>query len=423
MKHLDIRMRSAVSAVVFVLSALFIFSIVTAASASAKQSVVVILNSNIDGGAVLFVERVLKSVSQTSRTVLILELNSYGGYLYSADRIIEYLLANNVECYVWIPPGGKAVSAAALIALACSDIYMAPGSNFGGMKPYPEDEKVVSYVESRATSLIARRINVSEEIASVIRSMVRNGASYDASTLYSIGLAKRADTLDEVVRDINATIVRIVQPTPWERLISLISNTVVSSLLLGVGVLLILAEIFTTGFQGYAVAGIILIVLGLYGMQLVQPDIVTLSLILSGAVLLAIEIFTPGFGAFGITGALLLTLGLAIGLYYTPPQLITPSLYVVIGGVLSIAALFLFIMAKAAQTFRMRKPSLRETLIGSIGIAKTDIAETTPGVAYVQNEEWTAYSVRGTIEAGSKVRVVNVDGLKLYVEKVESDTN
>jgi membrane-bound serine protease (ClpP class) len=56
-------------------------------------------------------------------------------------------------------------------------------------------------------------------------------------------------------------------------------------------------------------------------------------------------------------------------------------------------------------------------LIGSIGIAKTDIGEINPGVVYVANEDWTAYSVKGVVKQGSRVRVVRVKGLKLYVEE------
>ncbi|MEM2453932.1 MAG: NfeD family protein, partial [Ignisphaera sp.] len=74
---------------------------------------------------------------------------------------------------------------------------------------------------------------------------------------------------------------------------------------------------------------------------------------------------------------------------------------------------------KAVQTVRKKRISLEQQLLSSIGIAKTDIREENPGVVYVLNEEWTAYSVKGVIPAGSRVKIVRIDGLKLYVEKID----
>ena len=68
---------------------------------------------------------------------------------------------------------------------------------------------------------------------------------------------------------------------------------------------------------------------------------------------------------------------------------------------------------------RMKRREIVEEVVSSIGIAKTDIGETQPGVVYVAGEDWTALSVRGSIPQGSKVRVVRVEGLRLYVEKLE----
>ena len=52
-------------------------------------------------------------------------------------------------------------------------------------------------------------------------------------------------------------------------------------------------------------------------------------------------------------------------------------------------------------------------MIGEVGVAKTDIQN--EGKVLVHGEYWTASSAR-PIPAGSKVRVVKVQGLKLEVE-------
>ena len=64
----------------------------------------------------------------------------------------------------------------------------------------------------------------------------------------------------------------------------------------------------------------------------------------------------------------------------------------------------------------MKKPTLEERLIGKVGIAKTPISPTKPGVVYVEGETWTAYSSE-EIKEGEKVVVEKVSGLTLYVKK------
>ncbi|MEM4757363.1 MAG: hypothetical protein QW254_04920, partial [Desulfurococcaceae archaeon] len=107
---------------------------------------VVDLEMNIDGGAVIFIER---AISQYGDGAIVFKINSYGGYLAAADKIISMIMEKNITCFVWIPPGGYAISAAALISLACNEIYMGPGSVIGGIKPSPEDVKVMEYVMAK----------------------------------------------------------------------------------------------------------------------------------------------------------------------------------------------------------------------------------------------------------------------------------
>ncbi|MEM4762677.1 MAG: hypothetical protein QXH78_01445, partial [Desulfurococcaceae archaeon] len=119
-----------------------------------NESILVELEMNIDGGAVSFIENVVKT---HPGKIYILEINSYGGYLSAADKIISIIERSGSYCISWIPPGGYAVSAAALIALSCKEIYMGPGAVIGGIKPSPEDPKVIEYVKARARSLLEKQ--------------------------------------------------------------------------------------------------------------------------------------------------------------------------------------------------------------------------------------------------------------------------
>lgn len=378
-----------------------------------KEAVHILFDMSIDGGAVTYIDRV---VSKNHGKVVIVEFRSYGGFLSAADKIISLLEKHSVSCIAWIPKDGYAVSAAAYIALYCDEIYIAPGGVIGGVKPEPYNEKVVEYIKARLRSFLQDKNIVNA--TGVIDELVNEAKHYSSKEAVEIGLAYEALNLDEILEREKIRLTSREEPNLWDKLISVLSYPLVSSLMLLAGIILILVEIYTTGFQGYGIAGALLIVFALYSMYLIPVEILHLSLILAGATLLGIEVATPGFGVFGISGLILISIGVALITIMLPQA--TPSVVYPIAGVLgATAGFFLIIGFSAAKAARMKRKGYQEQLKGMIGYAKTDIDETNPGVAYVSNEDWTAYSVRGKIPASSKVRVVRVEGLKIYVERVE----
>jgi membrane-bound serine protease (ClpP class) len=401
-------------------TAIFILFTSSVSSESGNSVCVVHLDMAIDEGAVTFVKRAFDVCKGYG--LVVLAISSNGGYLSSAQKIVNMVSQADVPCISWVPPGSQAYSAATIVAFSCKALYMGSGSAIGAVKPYPYDEKTAEAVRSLLTSLMVRMCGDREEIRQLASDMVVNARAIDDSEAIKLGIAKKADTVDDVVRSVLGVATagkNHVYPGAWEKLLSVLSNPVVYSIMLTAGALLIVVEVLTTGFQGYGIAGALLILLALYGMSIVPPDVVALALLLSGATLLAIEMFTPGFGVFGISGVVLMAIGIALTVYTTPLEVISPAVYVVSVGLGSFAALALFIGFKGAQAMRMKRRGIVEEVVGSIGIAKTDIGETQPGVVYVAGEDWSALSVRGSIPQGSKVRVVRVEGLRLYVEKLE----
>jgi len=154
-------------------------------------------------------------------------------------------------------------------------------------------------------------------------------------------------------------------------------------------------------------------------MSIAPPDLLSIALLLSGIVLVLVELMTPGLGGFGIAGAILLGLGIYMLVAQRPPGTLSIDVIAIAILTSSLAGIIGFIAYKAAQTMRMKRYRPEELVTGKIGIAKTDISETSPGVVYVAGEDWTAYSVSGKIPSGSKVIVVSVEGLILRVKMYE----
>ena len=118
-----------------------------------KGSVVVVpLEGEVSPPMFLFLRRILKAAESKGAAALLLEMNTYGGRLDSAEEITNLLNRANIPTYTYI--NSNAGSAGALIALATQHIYMAPVSAIGAAAPIQssgEDlgitarEKTISY--------------------------------------------------------------------------------------------------------------------------------------------------------------------------------------------------------------------------------------------------------------------------------------
>ena len=114
--------------------------------------VVVPLQGEVSESMFLFLRRVQKAAETGGASALILDMNTYGGRLDSAEKITNLLHQAKIPTYTFI--NTNAGSAGALIALATKNIYMAPVSAIGAAAPVlssGEDlpvtakEKTISY--------------------------------------------------------------------------------------------------------------------------------------------------------------------------------------------------------------------------------------------------------------------------------------
>src|SRR4051812_3156288 len=124
----------------------------------------------VDLGLAPFIDRIA-SAGQPG-DLLVLDINTLGGRIDAAIVIRDALLHTRARTVCWIHP--RAISAGALIALACDAIAVAPGATLGAATPVqigpsgemaPVEAKVVSFMRSemRATALAkGRRGDVAE---------------------------------------------------------------------------------------------------------------------------------------------------------------------------------------------------------------------------------------------------------------------
>lgn len=95
--------------------------------------VVIPLKGEVSPSLALFIRRAEKTAESQGATAIILDMDTYGGQLESAEEITSILNHATIPTYTFI--NSNAGSAGSLIALATRHIYMAPVSAIGAAAP------------------------------------------------------------------------------------------------------------------------------------------------------------------------------------------------------------------------------------------------------------------------------------------------
>ena len=114
------------------------------------------VTGTVDMGLAPFIERAIREAEGAGVSVVVLDIDTPGGRVDSAERIADAISDSGVPVYAFV--NRRAFSAGALIALATRGIYMRPGSVLGAVTPVDgsgtkASEKIVSAMRSEMRSL------------------------------------------------------------------------------------------------------------------------------------------------------------------------------------------------------------------------------------------------------------------------------
>ena len=424
-----------------------------AAQPSTPIVYVISIEGMIDLGLAPFLSRTLREAREAGAAAVLLDINTFGGRVDAAVAMRDELLNAPVRTIAFV--NQRAISAGALIALACETLVMTKGGTIGAATPVvsgggetkPADEKSVSYVrkEFRATAEARKRppvfaeamVDADVEIAGVIakgklltltssEALQHKVADLAAAT---IGAALEAAGLP------NAT-VRNASQTWAESVVRFLTNPIVSSLLMTVGLLGLLVEIRTPGFGVPGTIGLALLGLFFWGHWIVRlAGWEELLLITIGVLLLALEVFViPGITLAGVAGVFALVAGLGmtlIGAGATVSVVITALGRVAISILLAMAGML--VLARMLPRLPFGRQLVLETGmpadLGYVSAPESDhrrlgrIGKTLSplrpaGIAEIDGSRVDVVSDGGFIEAGVAIEVSRVDGNRMVVRRV-----
>jgi membrane-bound serine protease (ClpP class) len=196
------------------------------------------------------------------------------------------------------------------------------------------------------------------------------------------------------------------------RLLSVITNPTGAYLLLLMGIYGLIFEGYNPGAVVPGVVGAICLLLAAFALQVLPVNYAGLALIGLGILLMVAEIFAPSFGALGIGGVAAFVIGSVILIDTdVPGYQVSRSL---IGALATVGAGLLFgIMAIAVKARRAPVVSGIEQMLGKIAEAAEDFQA--EGLVDVHSETWNAKTHK-PVHQGDRLRVIGVEGLTLLVE-------
>ncbi len=422
-----------------------------ARSAQSPASVVrVPISGTIELGVAPFVARALEEAAESGAPAVIIELDTPGGRVDAAWKIIDDLRDSEVPTYAYV--NRRALSAGAMIALATDRIYMRPGSTLGAATPVTGEgekapEKMVSAMRSEFRALAEERgldpliaeamVDESIEVPGVSEAGRLLTLTTDEATALGVADAEVRDLIEllEVMR-LPAAPVREVQPNWAEAIVRFLTNPAVAPLLLSLGFLGLIVEVRTPSFGVAGAVGLASLAAFFGAHHLVHlAGIEEILIFGAGVVLIALEVFViPGFGIAGIlgTGAILgaAVMGM-VGQVPTFDQVFNAaglvSLSIILVGVATWALVRhlprserfsgLFLRASTSRETGYLSMPPREDLIDALGVTSTDLRPT--GVAIINDERIHVVTEGPWLEAGTPIRVLEVASGRVLVRRAK----
>ncbi|MFW5941053.1 MAG: NfeD family protein [Chloroflexota bacterium] len=393
-----------------------------------------------------YLERGIGEAEQRGVPALVV-LDTPGGGVETTQEIVRLFRNAGVPVIIYVAPSGaQAASAGSIVTLAAHAAGMAPETVIGAASPVGGEgqdigetmyRKVVEDLKATVRGLAERRgteaVTLAEEMIEDARA-VNADEALDAGLIDSVApdvasLLDELDGLTVTVQQEEWTLETAgAQTVPYEMnsieaALHALSNPLLLSILLPLGMTSILIELHSPGGWVAGFIGVLSLGLAFYGLGQLPVNWLGLGLIAVAFVLFMLEVNSPGVGALAIAGSGSMLAGLLV-LFNSPgsPEFVRISLPAAVAVTVTTSAIFLLIIAMALRAQRRPASTGKEGLVGKIGrVRKTLVPAPAGSLKYVgsvlvHGEIWRAEADEA-IETDEEVVVVGVQGFTLKVEK------
>lgn len=393
-----------------------------------------------------YVERVVRAAEESGATAVVISMDTPGGLIDSTYKITGTLLNARVPVVIFVAPSGaRAASAGTFITLAGHVAAMAPATNIGAAHPV-----AASGGDIEGDLRLKAENDAVAQITKIAKARGRNEQWAEDAVRKSVSIredeAVKIGVIDVVAADVSELLARIdgrqvVLPhqtvtlrtrgapvdedprNPLEVLLHLITDPQIAVLLFTLGTYGLIFELSNPSLIFPGVVGVICIVLALFAFGTLDANAAGIALMVFAVLLFIAEIWVTSHGILTAGGIAALLIGTIVVFPAVRPTF--PGIrYAVEPWVIAVTvgsnALFLGLLVRMlARSKRMPLVTDLAHLVGERGVARSDLVP--DGIVRAAGEEWTATSAAGRIAAGSPVRILRIDGLRLIVEAAAAE--
>lgn len=401
--------------------------------ALAEEMIVATYEGVINPVAAEYLHDAIAYAQTASAQALILKLDTPGGLDTSMRLMIKDITGSSIPVIVFVSPsGGRAASAGVFITMAAHVAAMAPGTNIGAAHPVAMGgemdntmkEKVendaVAYIKSIAErhgrnvawaeDAVRKSLSATEQEA--LKLKVIDLIAEDIPTLLKRLQGRKVVLPNGAITFSNETATLHEFPMGARlELLKILSDPNIAYLLMSIGTIGIMAELYSPGAILPGIIGAISLILAFYSLQSLPVNYAGAFLVVLGVVFLLLEISVTSYGLLALGGLVAMMLG-GLFLIKSDAPFLQVSLSFLLPTVLMIGGLIGIIAWMAVKSTRGRPVTGAEGMIGSIGIARTDLNPC--GQITVQGEIWEAVS-QTPIRQGEAAEVMSVEGLTVKV--------
>ncbi len=388
-----------------------------------------------------YLARAIGEAEDSGAALVLIELDTPGGLSESMRKIVQRIERSTVPIAVYVSPNGaRAASAGTFITYAAHIAAMAPNTSIGAASAINSDGSDIEgtlgdKIENDAVALIRGTAELRGRNADWAESAVRDAIAATSTEALELKVvdylaSDRADLLRQVdgreIRLDTGETVTLTAPqsapqvgvdmSVWEKFLSILANPTVASFLLLIAFIGIVTELSSPGLIFPGAIGVVSLLLGFLGFDVLPVNTIGILLILIGLALVVTELVIPG-GIVGIAGIVVTGLGVVIAFRDTPDLYRPPEWFGLLVAFI-VLGMFVTLTLSTIRVARMSAEMGTKALIGKSAIARTAIAPS--GYVFVQGERWKAETIGGAIPNGARVKIVDADGFTLHVRNEDS---
>ncbi len=416
---------------------LIILSSVVVFAEDGNDVYVVPIKGMINKAVYQFIQSNVDEIKSLNPSAIIFEIDTYGGYISEAEKVWRLISELDVPTISFV--NTKAESAGVLITVSCDKIAMAKGSTIGSAETVPYNEKTqsmwVSWLREAAENkgrnpeLVAAMADKGIEIPTVIeKGKLLNLNSSRAKELGFTDII--ANDYEEILDNLDIEYNNIIklETNLRVKVARILTDSYVTILLLTLGFIGLVIEIFAPGFGAGGTLSIIAFSLFFGGNILVgNSGLGVVVLFIVGISLLIIELVVPGFGLPGVGGIAFVALSIIMAMNSIGTAVISLLVTIVLSIIVAILLIKfgykspyldrIILKTKQEKESGYISSSIKKDYIDKEGIVYTYLRPS--GTVQIENEKIEAVSEGEFIEKGAKVKVIKVKGPRIIVKRVK----